>query len=382
MKSKREPSQFSSPIIVNTSLQLAALLEDLAHQSAIAVDTESNSLYAYHECVCLLQFSTPEADYAVDPLAGLDLSPLAAVFADPGVQKVFHAAEYDVMCLKRDFGFQFANLFDTMWAARILGWPRVGLGDVLKDTFDVRTDKRYQRYNWGRRPLESQALAYACLDTHYLLPLRHLQAEALVRKGAWEEAQEVFEQIAACKPAARTLDLESFWHIKGVCDLNGRERAILRELAFWRDREARRQNQPPFKVLADHALVTLARARPRTMEELVGAANLKPYQVRRYGRQIVRAIERGCTARIPQPPSPPPRHSDEEVERFEALRTWRKRVAAARGVEADVIVGNAVLWALAERNPRSLEDLECIEGLGPWKRSMYGSELLAVIKGL
>jgi len=86
--------------------------------------------------------------------------------------------------------------------------------------------------------------------------------------------------------------------------------------------------------------------------------------------------------RAPPPALPPfpPRRSEEEIARFEALRAWRKRVAAARGVEADVIVGNAVLWAVAEKNPRSLQDLERIEGLGPWKRKTYGPEMLAVIK--
>jgi ribonuclease D len=108
------------PVVVTSPPQLEALLDELSAQSAIGVDTESNSLYAYHERVCLIQCSIPGADYIVDPLAGLDLSPLARFFANPGVQKVFHAAEYDVMCLKRDFGFRFANLFDTMWAARIL----------------------------------------------------------------------------------------------------------------------------------------------------------------------------------------------------------------------------------------------------------------------
>ncbi|MDY7078916.1 MAG: ribonuclease D, partial [Chloroflexota bacterium] len=193
-------SRLPSPEVITTPQQLEALMEALSDRPAVAVDTESNSLYAYQEQVCLIQFSIPGEDYLVDPLAGLDLSPLGHLFADPGKQKVFHAAEYDVMCLKRDFGFRFANLFDTMWAARILGWPRVGLGDVLQETFGVHTKKRYQRYNWGKRPLDQEALTYACLDTHYLLPLRHLQADALAQKENLEEAREVFDQVAASEP--------------------------------------------------------------------------------------------------------------------------------------------------------------------------------------
>ncbi|MFQ6100389.1 MAG: ribonuclease D [Anaerolineae bacterium] len=369
----------SPPVVATSPPQLAALLEALSDQPAVAVDTESNSLYAYRERVCLIQFSIPGADYVVDALAGLDLSPLARIFADPEIQKVFHAAEYDVMCLKRDFGFRFANLFDTMWAARILGWPRVGLGDVLKEHFGVRTNKRYQRYNWGKRPLEPEALTYACLDTHYLLPLRRLQADALMQQDRWEEAQEIFAQITASEPMTHTFDPEDFRRIKGAHDLTRREQAVLRELTIWRDREARRQDRPPFKVLNDHTLIALAQARPRAPEELPSIDGLKPYHARRYGGRILRAIERGIRARPPHPPPPPPRHSEAEVARFQALRAWRKQIAARRGVDTDVVVGNGVLWALAEQNPTTLDDLENIEGLGPWKRKTYGEAILKIL---
>ncbi len=369
------------PLIVASPPQLELLLEALSDQPAIAVDTESNSLYAYHEQVCLIQFSIPGADYIVDPLAKLDLSPLAPIFADVSVQKVFHAAEYDVMCLKRDFGFHFANLFDTMWAARILGWPRVGLGDVLKETFGVRTNKRYQRYNWGKRPLEPDARAYACMDTHYLLPLRRRQADALVEKGRWEEAQEIFDQLAASEPVPHTFDSENFWRIKGSRDLTGREQAILRELYIWRDQEASRQNRPLFKVLNDHTLVALAQAGPRTPQELTCVPGIKPYHARRYGRRVLRAINQGMQARPPQPPPSPPRHSEAEAACFQALRVWRKQVAAERGVDIGVVVSNSVLWSLAEQNSRTLEDLGRIENLGPWKRKTYGEAILRVLVG-
>src|SRR4030065_1346013 len=112
-------SESSQPINKLSGLKrLANILDD---QQIIAVDTESNSLFAYREQVCMIQFSTSEADYLVDPMELQDLSPLGPIFADPKIEKTFHAAEYDLLCLKRDFGFSFTNLFDTMLAARILG---------------------------------------------------------------------------------------------------------------------------------------------------------------------------------------------------------------------------------------------------------------------
>src|SRR5215470_14948138 len=112
------------PVLVAGAEGLAKLLEALAHEQAIGVDTESNSLYAYRERVCLIQFSTPARDYVLDPLAFDDLSSLGGLFAEPAQQKIFHAAEYDLICLKRDYGYKIANVFATMVAARTLGWPQ------------------------------------------------------------------------------------------------------------------------------------------------------------------------------------------------------------------------------------------------------------------
>jgi ribonuclease D len=374
-----EKSSLSPPVLVTSAEELAALLKAICDEPYVAVDTESNSLYAYQERVCLIQLSIPNADYVVDPLAGLDLSRLAHLFADPKVQKIFHAAEYDVMCLRRDFGFRFANLFDTMWAARILGWPRVGLAHVLKELFDVRTNKRYQRYDWGKRPLSAKALVYASIDTHYLLPLCHLQTDGLIRRKRWEEAQDIFDRLCAAECGANGFDPEGFWRVKGAFDLTGRERAILRELYIWRDKEARHRDLPHFKVLHDRVLMALVRARPFTKGELLGVEGIKQYHARRYGKRILQAIDRGIRAPRPAPPPPPLRHSEAEVDQFEALRVWRKQVATEREVDVDVIVGNAVLWELVEKKPRTLEELDDIDGLGMWKRKTYGEAILEVL---
>ena len=115
------------PVWIATPADLQKLADDLECWTRIAVDTESNSLHAFREQLCLIQFSTPQTDYLVDPLALNDLSPLAPIFANPEIEKIFHAAEYDLICLKRDFDITVTNLFDTMQAARILGYKQVGL---------------------------------------------------------------------------------------------------------------------------------------------------------------------------------------------------------------------------------------------------------------
>jgi ribonuclease D len=299
------------------------MLHRLRGQPCVAADTESNSLYAYREQVCLVQISIPGADFLIDPLS-IDLSALGPLFADPSVEKVLHACEYDVMCLRRDFSFTFANLFDSMWAARILGWPRVGLADILKERFGVTLDKRWQRYDWGRRPLPPDALSYARLDTHYLLRLRDLQMSDLRKRGRVEEAGEIFAELALSEAAAReeTDRADGFWRVKGAFDLEPAARAALRELYLYREREARRLNRPPFKVIGDRTLSAIADLRPTQLDHLRRVPGMTEGQIARHGRELLRAVTRSRQA---DPPRPPPRKSIDPnaLERYERLRAWR-----------------------------------------------------------
>ena len=153
-----------TPELVTKPERFQRVVDALLNQPIVSVDTESNSLFAYREQVCLIQFSIPGHDYLVDPLALKNIRALGRVFANPHIEKIFHAAEYDLLTLQRDFGFEFRNLFDTMVAARILGRSRVGLGSLLEDEFGIHLQKKFQRANWGRRPLPPEMVRYASKD--------------------------------------------------------------------------------------------------------------------------------------------------------------------------------------------------------------------------
>jgi ribonuclease D len=389
MKQRMQDTQQASspypdtvPIWIDTPDALAPLLQRLDHESIIAVDTESDSLHAYFEKVCLIQFSVPDADYLLDPLALPDLSALAPIFANPGIEKVFHAAEYDVMVLKRDHSFEFAALFDTMVASRLLGWPHHGLGNILSERFGIAQDKRMQRHNWARRPLNPAEMQYARLDTHYLLPLRQLLRAELQERNLLDEAREMFDQITSAVWRGGGFDPDGFWRIRGTRDLDPVGLAVLRELHLLRDREARRRDRPPFKVIADATLLHLAQSQPQTRKELAGIRGMTPFLVRRYGRRVLQSIARGRRAK-PPPPRQNGAHRRPDpkiIARYEALRAWRRDRAAERGVDPDVIVSNAALSVLAHRQPRNLADLETIDVLGPVKREKYGQEILQVLR--
>jgi ribonuclease D len=366
------------PVLVADARGLAALVQVLSDEPAVAVDTESNSLFAYRERVCLIQFSTPARDYILDPLALPDLSRLGPLFANPRQQKIFHAAEYDLLCLKRDYGFAFVEIFDTMIAARTLGWPQMGLAAILETRFGVKMNKKYQRANWGQRPLLPAQLDYARFDTHYLFALRDMLKVELLAAGRLEEAREEFARLSRVTPEPNGSDPLGFWRITGARDLPPRQAAVLRELYLYRERQAERAARPPFKIMSDQTLLEIAQRGPAQTHELQGVTGMTPAQIRRHGAGLLNAVQRGQTAPLPHPPQPA-FEPDSVRERYERLRQWRKQRALARGVESDVIIPRDAMWELARRAPRTPEELSGIPELGPWRRETYGAEILKVL---
>jgi len=373
-------SKGKTPYIYIDSLPaLNEALARLRDAPVLAVDTESDSLYAYFEKVCLIQFSVPGVDYLIDPLA-VDATNLGEFFAEARYEKVFHAAEYDIICLKRDYGFTFVNLFDTMLAARVLGWKCYGLGPILQDRFEVHLNKRMQRYNWGTRPLSEEALDYARLDTHFLLPLREVQLAELQVQNRLIEARQAFQRQARAEPTPRVFNPDDFWRIRGARELLPFEQAVLRQLYILRDRHARRLNRPPFKVISDATLIRLAQECPAERRSLGRVKGLSHYMRQHAGDELLEAIGTGLKAPYPVYPRNQRNHRDEAtLARYEALRSWRKKMAAARGVELDVILSNSTLMALAKQYPRTAEAMAQVEALDEWQRGMYGEELLRVL---
>ena len=367
------------PVWVDTLPKLQNLIETLSGEAMISVDTESDSLYSYFEKVCLIQISTLQADYLIDPLA-VDVSTLADTFANPAIQKIFHAAEYDILSLKRDYDFTFVNLFDTMIAARILGWPRYGLGAILAENFGVNLDKRFQRYNWGKRPLSTAALNYARLDTHYLFSLRQLQQEQLVYHRQEREAYEAFERQTQLCPSPKTFNPNDFWRVKGSRDLTPPQQAILRELFVLRDKIARKIDRPPFKVLNDSVMIELATIQPESIEELKPIKGLGKQLFKYNSQELLKAISRGQNALPPRyQPRKNHRPDDATLQRYETLRRWRNKLALKRGVEPDVIISNGTLMHIARYNPQNFRALTAINKLGDWQREKYGQALLKVL---
>ena len=367
---------------IDTAPGVATLLAELGRPGRLAVDTEAASYHRYSDSICLIQLSTATITAVIDTLRAPDLSGLGRVLADPTVESVFHDADYDLRLLDRDHGVHIARLFDTRVAAQLLGEPGIGLAALLEKYQGIALDKKFQRADWSKRPLEAGMLEYAAADTHHLLALRDLMAQKLRDAERLEWAEEEFAISAAVRWSGNPPE-EAYLRLKGARLLKPRPLAILRELFAWREEIAKRTDRASFRVMNPEMLLLLTELQPRGIEALRGIRGLSPDQVERRGKELVEAVARGLAVpegelpRLERARRPPPDTAfDARLDRLKVIRN----VAAERlGLQPGVLCPNGTLEGVARREPKAAEELLDVEGMRRWQAKVLGAELLAAL---
>jgi ribonuclease D len=372
----------ATPEIISTPERLEGLVREYVREEVVAFDLEADSMHHYREKVCLLQVAASSGVFLIDPLSFSDLSSLAALLGDSRIRKVFHGADYDVRSLKRDFSLKINNLFDTMIACQFLGEREVGLAAVLRKRFGVELDKRFQKADWSKRPLDPAMMEYAVADTTLLIPLYLQLEEELERKGRLSWVEEESALVSRVRVTERNKE-PLFMRFKGADKMDGRTLAVLEELLRLRDVKAQLSDRPPFKILSHETLAGLAEKKPVTHAELHGIAGLSAKLSDRYGEEILKAVKKGVELpadTLPQyPRSSRPKKSGAAKECFGILKQWRQRKALELGMEAGVVANNSLLDALSDAAPHDMSGLDKIPMLRNWQKREFGDELLKLL---
>ncbi|MFI5347081.1 MAG: ribonuclease D [Elusimicrobiota bacterium] len=365
--------------LITAREHLEEVAAELAKCPRLAFDTESNGFYAYKEKVCLIQISSPTDDYIVDPIAFTDISALGPLFSNPNIEKLFHAGEYDVLCLKRDYDFTFSNLYDTMIAARVLGIKELGLAAAIERQFGIVISKKLQRADWGKRPLTHEMIRYAQGDTHFLMRVADEQKKQLVEKGRWDDAVEAFRELEKLEPNIKNFDPEGYWKLVGRTDIGGRAMAALKEIWLYRESQAESRDRAPFRVMPEDLMVRIAEALPESKEALAAVKGMSPYILERFGAGLLAAVEKGRNAApVTRPAAPEKRRmNDDEWRLFEALRAWRKERGERDKVEPVVILSTDSMRQIAAHATRAGGDP--LAPLSELKKTRYGDDVLKVV---
>jgi len=335
----------------------------------------------YLPVTCLAQVSTDDEIALIDPIDGAPLEEIVALVEDPDVQTVMHAPSADLTLLALHFGVRPQRLVDVQLVAGFVG---LGAGQSLATLLDrvlgVRLAKAESYSDWSRRPLSDEQLAYAADDVRHLLPLTDRLAERVAALGREEWVAE--EHRLRYGPDARffTDPREAWRKIKGQGRLNGRERAVLREVAAWREQEARRRDRPPAWILQDRLALDIAKRKPATRAELGRVRGLDDRMRDGEAGAVLAAVSAGLDApevHLPQSISP------EIAARLSVLGTLGQLVVGVRAEAANLA---APLLATRDEVEAFLAarlggdgDLHPL-GSG-WRRDIAGDALTALAAG-
>ena len=337
-------------ILVDSEESLAGLLADLELYDMAAVDTEADSMYHYTTRLCLIQITIGEHHYIVDPLCGLDLTPLFKARAMQTL--IFHGADYDLRLLWQTYGFSPKHIFDTMLAAKILGEDHLGLADLVREYFGDELKKENQRADWTTRPLPLEMCEYAIHDTFYLHELCAILSEKLIAAGrmGWlmEQCNALIEH--AKMPSERTREQ---WRLTGSSLFNPCSLNILKHLWEWREAQAEAMDRPPYKVMPAELMLAIVRAMNAHYPEIKIEnlpklpRNFRDERLDSFKAMLESAVatpESEWPERLPKAPPPPViPHS----ELLAALKIWRDEEAAKLKLDPSLLANKGQLIWLA-----------------------------------
>jgi ribonuclease D len=285
-------ASMNPPKLIAAQREFDRFIEQISEAQHLAVDSESNSYFAYRPRICLIQISANNKDFILDPLTLRDLTGLGRILSDSSVEKIIHAAENDIIGFKRDYRFKVMNIFDTSLACRLLGRKRLGLARILSEDFGITMDKKYQRCNWEKRPLNPEQVYYAQQDTHFLIKLREKLHGQLVERNLWHQAKQDFARLERIqlKPP-RDWDQDGYLRLRNAEKLSQTSLRVLKELFAYREHLARKTNKAPFRIMNNEFMLRLAREMPERKDDLLRVKGL-PSRFRGKGAtRLLRAIK-------------------------------------------------------------------------------------------
>lgn len=365
-------------MLITTTEQLKDFCSSLSKADFVTVDTEFMRERTYWSKLCLVQIAGPDKFAAIDPLAdGIDLSPLYELLANQEVLKVFHAARQDVEIFVNATGRVPVPMFDTQVAAMVCGFGDAASYETLADKLaGAHIDKSSRFTDWARRPLTDRQIEYALADvTHLRVVYDKLRAQ-LEKSGRSEWVKE--EMAILLNPGTYNVEPMEAWRRLRLRSDKPRTRAVLREIAAWRELESQRLNVPRGRVMKDEALLEIAQHSPSTLADLARTRGLNHgFAESRAGAEIMEAIARASALPIAECPAGEPRkapHGSISAV-LDLLKVLLKQVCDEHGVASKLIANTDDLETIAaEDDP----DVNAVKG---WRREIFGDKALALKRG-
>jgi len=369
--------------MIDTSKALTSVIDRAMNVPQVGFDTEFVWEQTYYPSLGIIQISlSDEEAFLIDAPAIEDMAPLGKLLANPDVMKIFHDAQQDLTILRRATGAFPQNVFDTQCAAGFVGFSSsVSLSALLGDAIGVQLPKTETRTDWLKRPLTDRQVEYALDDVLHL----HALHDQLLSK-AQEHGHEIWlaEELAKYNDPDLYEDnevQEVFRRVKGSGRLEAKKLVILRELASWRESEARRRNRPKSWVLSDETLISITRNSPRSIDDLNTIKPFSKKEIQRYGETILQQVKKGLSIPKDKRPKVTAHYKDEESlgARVDFVLAYMKGKSMSAGIDSTLVATRAEITALVREGPNSnVNDHRLLRG---WRKEFIGKDLMMLLAG-
>jgi len=365
-----------SPILLESPAEVVRASKAWRRADVLGLDTEFVRERTYFANLGLVQISDGQTVWLVDPLIEGNTAPVRELLEDPDILKIFHSPSEDLEVLKHAVGAVPEPMVDTQLACAMLGEAiQMGYHITVEKIFGVEVDKGLTRSNWCARPLKQELLHYAALDVCLLPMLWALLRDRLAELGRLEWLQEdCARQVHnANNPVGPG---EAWRRIKGMGTLNGTSLAMLRSLAQWREKEARKRNRPRSFIVSDPVLLNIARNKIQDLERLEDLDDLHPRARKRYGVGMTTIVATSLENGKSLPAQPQLDHRQRK--QFKQLRRTTDQIASGLGVEPTLLAARKDLeQILFAEHPSSLP-----ERLLGWRKTAVTDPLIESLADL
>ena len=370
---------------ITTADGLERLCDHLATASRLALDTEFVGEESFVPRLELIQVATETQSAVIDFPAvqqSSALQPFWDIVRNPDVEKIVHAGRQDLDLFATHAGTIPKPFFDTQIAAAMVGYgAQVAYSNLVLRVHGRKLAKAHTFTNWSARPLSADQLAYALEDVEFLLAIHDHLRTRLTKLGRSEWAHEEFSRLETIVGDTRREPQERYQRIRGWDSLKPKSAAVLRELAAWRESEAKRRNVPRGRVMRDEVLLQLARHPPRSVDELRAVRGLHGSEADRHGETILKtihaanALPASAWPEVPKDRKPEP----ESTGLVELLQAVMKAQSADQEIAPTLLATTADIQALVDARAQSTTpDLPLLRG---WRRTLLGNLLLQVLNG-
>ena len=345
----------------------------------VAVDTELVWERTFYPRLGIVQLAFSQTETAlIDAPAVHDLTAFGELLADPDVVKILHDAPQDLSILRPATGASPRGIFDTRVASGFAGLAStISLRDLLIEVLGVELHKTETRTDWLQRPLTPTQVEYAEDDVRYLPELRLHLLERARQQGVEAWLCEELSRLDDPELYEERDPREQFRRVKGAGRLKRRGLAVLRELAAWREGQARERDRPRGHIVSDRLLLHLAEKPPGTREEVAALRSFRRRDVERYGPGILQAAAAGLAVPDEECPEGHPRSRFDPTfeKRVKQAVAFIEKKSASRGIDPALVATRADVKALARNGGAGAEGNRLLEG---WRAELTGPELLDV----